>query len=1754
MRKLLPICLIACALSGVADAETIWLEDFSSYTDAGITGAGVSGGYPGVATNWGIDVSGCANLTPGSGNATDYFLAVDTSGGRMEARDVDGEAVWSSSVINISGHTNISLSVDTSETGSSANASKYVRVYYRLDGGAETAFETNPTNSGNWGSATATQSNLVGSTVQIVTRVDNPNSGDLSIFDNVTVSGDPVSSGNTPPVLDSIGDQSSTVSNALDFTVTASDADNDPVVLSASNLPPGAVFNTVTNTGSVTGQFSWASAEPVGVYTTTFYAADGTTNDFEEITITVTNGLVVNTPPVLDPIGDQSLTVSNALNFAVTASDADNDQIILSASNLPSGAVFNTVTNTGSVTGQFSWASAEPVGVYTTTFYAADGTTNDFEEITITVTNEPAAPPLTGAVWNVFYNDPQQSGSSYPDQFRIRDALVARIDELQSGHPAALSTFTFSADDGAGYIINAMDAALDRGAEISFIADGGIQIGTIYGGTNSLLSLSTRPSNPLHLVVDGSLSGIMHNKFALFDYGGTNQWVYTASWNHTLSASADQWNIGLEARSPSLYNIYTNETAELLAGRFHDDPNKSHAHDGSTFTLDGSWGTNFVRFAPYPDDTEGGNNAERDITNLIAQAQSEIVFALNKLNREPIRDALVAAADRGVTIRGVMPKSDTDPGGVSDDVYSYLTNSANYATTNIVQFLPAYAKADYSELDDGEPNLIHAKMMAIDPNSSSAVVIHGSANWTFEALVSDNDNDENTLFLRHNEIGAEFLEFFERITGTGAFDGGNSTIIEWDFNDSDRIADGGISANETQTVSRVPAPSDYSYTGNALSCNGWNDGENTKFWEASFSTEEHIDIKVSSAQTASGTGPSDFKLQYKIGDGGTYVDVSNTTVQVIDDGKGLLTRISLPATCENQPSVFLRWIMTSNISARRYDNVQAGGRGSIDDIIVIGTAYNQPPVLDPIGDKDVFENDSLTFTVTASDPIDDDPVIITATNLPTGSVFTNNTFIWNNAVPVGAYDVTFIATDKDGSDSETITITVFERPELLISEIADPDATGGDAFRFVEIYNAGTNVIDLAAENWHLSRQNSGNTWNDIELTGTVSAGETYVIAKSLGDFIDAYGRDPNQEDPGVDGNGDDAYFLYRGGDHTTGLLIDIYGEQDVDGTDTDWEYTDSQAERNENILTPNMVWTASEWTIRSGASTNDMTPGEHGPRPTFEPLEDVFVFLGDDLSLQVTSVNTIRTDVITLSADSIPSDAVFPTEIGVDTVTSTLTWIGPTAGVYTATFRAEGLSGARTESVKITVSSTTEIDKYFYGWRSDSIVKLKNGQFWRNTGGAGSTIDPRLRNPEVTITNVLGQQRMYVESVSGYKTVELIDIIESTVTNAFSGLHNGNIYQLEDGTTWEQIDFENINATGDPVIAWRWEENGEIWMRFLDRYDVVIGTCEVVPSGDPVTPATRIDGWFRGWKNHRVFSLQNGQFWQQIVAKNSSDTLLNPVATITNYLGTGTWRLYVDGAGPPAYVEVRRLNNVTRTAIDGKFYGFGHGNIFLMQNGSWWQQTSSGSSASENSNLDVLIYSQNNTDYLEFPDLGQRVEAKQLDVVTESSITNTFRGLRYAHIYRMANGWDWVQISFENVSSDTSMPDGMVWDENGKTFLVVRDQDDRQIGTCEVIDPWADDDGDGVRNVDEAIAGTSLFDRNDFFYIWDIIPDGTGRVLLRWTPVSGRIYIIEWTPSLTQDFQTLETLTDWTQDSWLDTINPPGSGGFYRIRVRLAD
>lgn len=171
-----------------------------------------------------------------------------------------------------------------------------------------------------------------------------------------------------------------------------------------------------------------------------------------------------------------------------------------------------------------------------------------------------------------------------------------------------------------------------------------------------------------------------------------------------------------------------------------------------------------------------------------------------------------------------------------------------------------------------------------------------------------------------------------------------------------------------------------------------------------------------------------------------------------------------------------------------------------------------------------------------------------------------------------------------------MSVTAQAQDGLFISEVTDPadEYTG----RFIELFNAGSEKVDFNSLTFYLSRQSNGGTsWGDVKLTGIVGAGETYVIGGSA--FETLYGFSPDLVTGILIGNGDDAYCVFRDGDHNTGVLHDIYGAIDTDGTGEPWEYEDSRAVRVETVTVPNTIWTADEWVIMS-AGIADCDPGTH--------------------------------------------------------------------------------------------------------------------------------------------------------------------------------------------------------------------------------------------------------------------------------------------------------------------------------------------------------------------------------------------------------------------------------------------------------------------------------------------------------------------------------------------------------------------------------
>jgi len=126
----------------------------------------------------------------------------------------------------------------------------------------------------------------------------------------------------------------------------------------------------------------------------------------------------------------------------------------------------------------------------------------------------------------------------------------------------------------------------------------------------------------------------------------------------------------------------------------------------------------------------------------------------------------------------------------------------------------------------------------------------------------------------------------------------------------------------------------------------------------------------------------------------------------------------------------------------------AGTSGTLNSALltVYGTPLtplaNQPPVLTPISARNIYMSNLLSFTVSASDPVDGDSIQLGASNLPPWAVFATTTGVDNvsqtfSGTPpaTGTWTTIFYASDIDGLVSESVLITATDpalEPDYVI--------------------------------------------------------------------------------------------------------------------------------------------------------------------------------------------------------------------------------------------------------------------------------------------------------------------------------------------------------------------------------------------------------------------------------------------------------------------------------------------------------------------------------------------------------------------------------------------------------------------------------------------------------------------------------------------------------------------------------------------------
>ncbi|HPA78793.1 MAG TPA: S8 family serine peptidase [Kiritimatiellia bacterium] len=362
---------------------------------------------------------------------------------------------------------------------------------------------------------------------------------------------------------------------------------------------------------------------------------------------------------------------------------------------------------------------------------------------------------------------------------------------------------------------------------------------------------------------------------------------------------------------------------------------------------------------------------------------------------------------------------------------------------------------------------------------------------------------------------------------------------------------------------------------------------------------------------------------------------------------------------------------------------------------------NQAPVLTPIGNQTVNWSNTLQFAVTATES-DGDAVTLSVSNAPGGSTFgatnKNGTFTWANAGPVGVYTMTFYAVDKDGLDSETITVTVREggtAEDLFISEYVE----GSGSEKYIEIFNGTGESVDLSDYALILYANGATSHTASNVLSGTLADGDVKVYRNSSAAL---YSCDSLSA---INFNGDDAVALWK---CSSSSYVDIFGRI---GEDPGSAWTSGSLTTVDKTLVRKSSVTegvsanpgsgfptlGSEWDMYDintvsylgdhdfdGGGTPD---GTNLPVISYSPAgTNHSVTVSNLLTVTVTATDADGDEIVLVDV-SLPSGASFPGDLGASPVSSDFTWTPTVTGTYVAVFEAEDNDGGVTSTIQIVVN-----------------------------------------------------------------------------------------------------------------------------------------------------------------------------------------------------------------------------------------------------------------------------------------------------------------------------------------------------------------------------------------------------------------------------------------------------------------------------------
>jgi PLD-like domain len=328
--------------------------------------------------------------------------------------------------------------------------------------------------------------------------------------------------------------------------------------------------------------------------------------------------------------------------------------------------------------------------------------------------------------YSVKFTTNQHGGPEPTCQRPVCRELLAAIESAQSSIDFAIYGMRAQT-----HIISALVAAQSRGVVVRGVVDSENADCSAFGYSDTPTLIGSLAPGSVHCDIGSGYSYIMHNKFFVLD----RQKVWTGSTNLSDTELGGEYNsdVTVLLTSYKLADIYRGEFEEMYgAGLFHKrkSDNTQHVLGGAHFT-DGT----IVKSYFSPTDHAGANA----VIPLIDAATTTLDVAMFYFTSQEIADAIVVARSRGVAVRMIL-----DAGGAAN-AYS---KHARLCAAGIPVKTENWGGKSHSKWAVADAGL-----------AGAAAVVFGSMNWTG---AGDDDNDENTLYVKNDGLAAPFRAEFER--------------------------------------------------------------------------------------------------------------------------------------------------------------------------------------------------------------------------------------------------------------------------------------------------------------------------------------------------------------------------------------------------------------------------------------------------------------------------------------------------------------------------------------------------------------------------------------------------------------------------------------------------------------------------------------------------------------------------------------------------------------------------------------------------------------------------------------------------------------------------------------------------------------------------------------------------------------------------------------------------------------------------------